>query len=326
MKDPAILFYKSDWLVATKTMRADEKGWYLNLILFQFEMGDLPDEIEELANLCDVRISEFERFKQAWKQVLKQKFKQNENGRLYNEKAMQILRNREQFIEKRSSSGKIGYVVKFMKSEMSELKATNEEIEYIKETFDFENTDIKDKQVLKQVLKQSLKLYRNGIKNRIKNKDVVKEGGMGGEKTISQKPVKKTPDLPDEIIMLFQTAYQQIRGDPYVITNREKERGAAGKLLRLFKQRNPGLDTEATKLSLFDFFKRVCDIDDKWLYTNMSLTMLFSKINEILTILKNGKSKKPDLSKGESTISDAFKRSLVERMLASEYSPPVPGG
>jgi hypothetical protein len=162
-KDPAILFYRNDWLVATKTMRADEKGWYLNLILFQFDMGDLPGDIEELAVLCDVRMSEYERFNQAWQQVLKHKFKQNDKGRLYNEVAETIIKKREQFKDKRSESGKWGYIIKFMKA--NKIKASDEEIDRLRKDIDVTKTDTKDKQELKQVLKQLLKLYRNENEN-----------------------------------------------------------------------------------------------------------------------------------------------------------------
>lgn len=170
-KDPAALFYINDWLTATKGMRADAKGWYLNLILFQFDMGDLPDDIEELANLCDVRFSEFETFKQVWEQVLKQKFKQNEKGRLENNRASDIIKRRELFKDKRKKSGVIGYVIKVA---INELEVTDEEIEHLKSTINFEELDVKNKQVLKQVLKQSVKLYRNENENR--NKDINKEG------------------------------------------------------------------------------------------------------------------------------------------------------
>lgn len=162
-KDPAILFYIDNWLVSTKEMKADERGWYLNLILHQFDKGDLPDDIEELANLADVRFSEFDLFKQKWEQVLKQKFKQTFKGRLINEKANDILRKRELFKDKRSESGKIGYVVKLA---INELEATPEQVEYIKTNIDFDSIDTKNKQMLKQVLKQTIKLYINGNINK----------------------------------------------------------------------------------------------------------------------------------------------------------------
>lgn len=167
-KDPAALLYIDNWLVSTKEMKADERGWYLNLILHQYDKGDLPNDVEELANLADVRFSEYESFKQKWEQVLKQKFEQNEKGRLENPKAKEILQKRELFKDKRSESGKMGYVIKVA---IRELKATNEEVEYIKKNIDMDSLDIKNKQVLKQVLKQTIKLYINGDGD----KDIIKD-------------------------------------------------------------------------------------------------------------------------------------------------------
>lgn len=162
-KDPAILFYKDAWLVATKGMRADCRGWYINLLLYQFDKGDLPNDIEELASLADVRASEYDLFKQVFEQVLKQKFKVLENGRLSNDFAMEVLKKREMFKEKRSLSGKIGYFIRFARNN----DIPEEVITYVKENVDFTQIDTKNEQVLidllEQVLKQKFKLYINRI-------------------------------------------------------------------------------------------------------------------------------------------------------------------
>lgn len=167
MKDPAALLYIDKWLVSTKGMKGNAKGWYLNLILYQYDKGELPNDIEELANLCDVRISEFEEFKQVFKQVLKQKFIVNDNGCLQNEFANEILRKRETFKEKRSEAGKLGYVIKYYRNNYKHKEGFEE---YLKENLviDF---DIKNNQMLKQVLKQNYKLYININKDKDINKD-----------------------------------------------------------------------------------------------------------------------------------------------------------
>lgn len=162
MKDPAALLYIDKWLVSTKGMKADARGWYLNLILHQYDKGFLPNDIEELANYADVRMSEYEKFKQVWEQVLKHKFEQTEEGNLENAYAKEILRKREQFLEKRILSGKIGYVIKFVKAN---FKVTSKCIEWLKNELDFDSLDINDKQVLKQVLEQKIKLYINKDEN-----------------------------------------------------------------------------------------------------------------------------------------------------------------
>src|ERR1700748_521328 len=112
-KDPACLFYIDKWLLATAEMKADCGFWFLNLILHQFDKKDLPNDIEELANLARVRVSEFDKFKQVFEQVLKHKFMVNENGRLENEFTKDIIRGREMFLKKRSEAGKLSYVLRY---------------------------------------------------------------------------------------------------------------------------------------------------------------------------------------------------------------------
>ena len=79
-KDPAVLFYINDWLTSTAEMDADCRGWYLNLLLHNYDKKSLPNDLEKLAVLCNVKFSEYGRFKQVFEHVLKQKFEQIENG------------------------------------------------------------------------------------------------------------------------------------------------------------------------------------------------------------------------------------------------------
>jgi uncharacterized protein YdaU (DUF1376 family) len=169
-KDPAALLYIDTWKVATTEMSAIERAYYMDLILHQYDKGSLPNDIEELANICRVRYSEFKQFEQVFEQVLKHKFKHNENGRLENEFASEIIRRRQSFIDKRSESGKISYMVRFAKQH---LKAKKAEIEYLKNNVDLDSVDMKNEQVFKQMLKQKIELYINGDENEIEIKTVV---------------------------------------------------------------------------------------------------------------------------------------------------------
>jgi len=154
-KDPAVLFYIDKWLLATKEMKPDCKSWYHSLILHHYDKKSLPNDIEELANLADVRFSEFERFKQVFEQVLKHKFKINEQGRLINDFANEIITNREQFKDKRSNAGKMSYFAKFMRKICSDENV----IQYVLKHTDFDILDTKNEQMLKQVFEQTSKLY-----------------------------------------------------------------------------------------------------------------------------------------------------------------------
>lgn len=164
MKDPAVLFYINDWLTSTAEMDADTRGWYLNLLLHNYDKNDLPNDIEKLAVLCNVKFSEYERFKQVFEQVLKQKFERTENNRITNLRTNDILKNREIFKDKRSTAGKVSYVMKyFSKNYQKEykIKTLNS---FVKENFDYD-IDLKNEQMLKQVFEQVFELYRNENEN-----------------------------------------------------------------------------------------------------------------------------------------------------------------
>ncbi|GEM_PF-1131536 len=156
MKDPAALLYIDVWYKATTEMSAEARAYYMDLILHQFDKKSLPNDIEELANICRVRISEFPKFKQVFEQVLKQKFKLTPEGRLVNPFASEIIRKREAYKEKRTVSGRIGYIVKFAKRE---LQLKKKEIEQLKRNLDTEelmNLDLKDEQNLSKWLSKCL--------------------------------------------------------------------------------------------------------------------------------------------------------------------------
>jgi len=113
-----------------------------------------------------------------------------------------------------------------------------------------------------------------GAKDKDKDKDVAKD------------KVKVT-DFIDQIIEQFIESHGN-----YVIVNRGKERDAAGKLLSIYKKKNPDADSEETLQSLRLYFNSCINIGDSWLHDNMSLSIIVSKFNEINNYLKNGKHKK----------------------------------
>ena len=189
MKDPAVLLYHDKYLSATAEMDADCVGWYTKLILHQYDKGSLPNDIEKLASMANVKFSEFKRFKQVFEQVLKQKFKQNDNGRLENEFAKEILQKRKLFKEKRSSSANIGVVVKMAKGIEGIDKPMIELLkEELKNKTNEEVIKLKDKQVLIQMLEHLRKLYINVNKD----KDIsIKENNKDSKYAWKIKVLKK---------------------------------------------------------------------------------------------------------------------------------------
>jgi hypothetical protein len=162
MKDPAALFYIDTWLSSTAEMDSDVRGWYLNLILHQYDKKDLPNDIEKLAVLAGVKFSEFQRFKQVFEQVLKHKFSKNDNGRLENNYAKTILQKREIFKDKREKSGNIGVVIKLAKS----IKGfTDNYLTTLKDSLYNLSIEEIEKHKDKQMLEHMLKLYINENKD-----------------------------------------------------------------------------------------------------------------------------------------------------------------
>jgi hypothetical protein len=243
-KDPAALFYIDTWLVATAEMKSECRGWYLNLILHQYDKKDLPNDIEELATLANVRVSEFEKFKDTWQQVLQHKFKQNANGRLENATAAEILRGREQFKDERSKAGKMSVFVKFIRANL--CKDENA-IFFIKKNVDLTHVDVNNQHMLEQVFEQMFQLYINGNGN--KDLNGFKEGGTGETKPVEpvgivpamlQQFKDSNPDYPSDQKADFPallsigtkiTKWQKLPGDVTTPKNAETIKRRWGELL-----------------------------------------------------------------------------------------------
>lgn len=162
MKDPAALLYIDKFLIATVDMDSDCVGWYIKLLLHQYDKGDLPNDIEKLAQLCNVRFSEFSRFKQVLEQVLMQKMVLNDKGRLENPFATEVLTKRKDFKEKRVKSGTVGGLIKMFNELKLYKKYDYEKVKVYLYDMTIEQLELlKDKQVLMQMLKQTSELYIN---------------------------------------------------------------------------------------------------------------------------------------------------------------------
>jgi hypothetical protein len=221
-KDPAALLYIDTWLSSTAEMDADCRGWYINLLLHQYDKGSLPSDIEKLAQLAVVKFSEFERFKQVFEQVLKQKFEHSEDGRLKNPKADEVLRGRQKFTEKRSKSGKIGYVVKLA----IECGYNQKQIELLKKDLYNDVIDLEQAKD-KQVLKQKLKLYINEDVNEdldITEVDVNKEKDFDifwklydynvGLRQVQQEWTSILKEMPNEIPKILEHVPKYVKAKP----------------------------------------------------------------------------------------------------------------
>jgi len=93
-KDPAFLFYPGDWLGGTMGMTFEEKGAYMELLIFQFNRGAFN---KKKALMCLQGSGDL------WN-ILKDKFEVNENGLFFNEKLKEEQEKRKAYTESRRKS------------------------------------------------------------------------------------------------------------------------------------------------------------------------------------------------------------------------------
>ena len=94
-KDPAVLFYTSDFLTGCALMSMAQRGKYITLLCLQHQQGHLSEE--DMLVICG------EHDKKIFS-----KFEQDENGLYYNERMDEEAEKRRNFIEKQTENGRKG--------------------------------------------------------------------------------------------------------------------------------------------------------------------------------------------------------------------------
>lgn len=94
-KDPAILFYTSDYLTQCASLTMEERGQYITLLCLQHQIGHLDSKT------IDIQIG----FNNLSNDVLKL-FKQDANGYLFNEWLEEIIFKRKAYAESRRKNRK----------------------------------------------------------------------------------------------------------------------------------------------------------------------------------------------------------------------------
>lgn len=105
MKNPPYMpFRVRDWLADShvRRMTFEERGIYLELILFNYEDDGLPSEIEELARLCHLPLKKFERI---WHRLSRhfEPFTCDGEQLLYNRKLFEMLSEKDEKDKEKSS-------------------------------------------------------------------------------------------------------------------------------------------------------------------------------------------------------------------------------
>jgi hypothetical protein len=101
----------------------------------------------------------------------------------------------------------------------------------------------------------------------------------------------KGKDYIDQIIEIFAEKYKEVFDLEYVITNKGKERSAAGKLADIYRKKYPEANTEESIESFRVYFDACCKIQDDFYRDKISLPLILSQFNQINKILKHGSKK-----------------------------------
>jgi len=183
-KDPAVLIYFDRWIASTNGLNAQFRAWYFDLLMYNYDKGSIPDDLDQIAGICRVLPSEYHLFNQMVNQVLKQKFNQKPDGSWYNEVTGEILRKREAFVEKRTKSSNIGVVVKAARKLKRCSDAHLEKLKNYLYGLPAEEVErYKDNQMLNHLLNHLVNLYRNVDED--KDINIGKEGGKGEETPVA---------------------------------------------------------------------------------------------------------------------------------------------
>lgn len=93
MKDPAFLFYSSDFLSGTMLMTDEEIGQYIKLLCLQHQKGHLKEK--DILNIC-----------KTYNEDIFSKFKKDEEGNYYNERLEYEANKRKAYSESRRNNRK----------------------------------------------------------------------------------------------------------------------------------------------------------------------------------------------------------------------------
>ena len=149
-----------------------------------------------------------------------------------------------------------------------------------------------------EMLKKYVIVDINSINSDINLINDVKSTQIREDKIREEKEEKKLPpksadkektDYPDFIDRVLHVFSEEYGG--YRILNRGKERKAIGKILTHYKKEFPETNSEEALHNLRLFFHQCVNINDPWLYNNMSPSIIASKFNEIVKVLTNEKTK-----------------------------------
>ena len=152
-KDPAFLFYSKDWLEGTAEMLPEEKGIYIDLLCYQHQRGDLPNDLKRLSRL--VRLSEND-FNKMW-EIVSTKFERMDN-RLVNRKLSDVM-------TERSNKGKRNAIIGKFASLLKNANLNKKEYNLMKSQFNLAEFERMDERNVSERLTEWFSLCLKRIEN-----------------------------------------------------------------------------------------------------------------------------------------------------------------
>lgn len=117
MKDPAVLFYTSDFLSGTYTMSDEHVGMYIRLLCLQHQKGKLTEK--DMQSICKAYVEDV---------FLKFKF---EDGYYFNERMLNESKKRSKYTESRRKNAYAKHMSKHMQQHMVQHMGNENENENI---------------------------------------------------------------------------------------------------------------------------------------------------------------------------------------------------
>lgn len=125
-KDPAFLFYSSDFLTGTALMSDEQIGKYIKLLCYQHQMGHLSER--DMLKIC-----------KTYDEDIFCKFEKDENGLYYNARLQQEVEKRKAYSDSRRQNR--------IKKDMNNISKT-----YVKHMENENENVIKDRNTIKNII------------------------------------------------------------------------------------------------------------------------------------------------------------------------------
>jgi len=120
-------------------------------------------------------------------------------------------------------------------------------------------------------------IYRKKVLNKGEEKNIKKEDFYFS-----------SPFLKNSILSIFKEEYNESRGMDYIVLNEQKELSAIQGLLTAYRSQNG--NSEYTGEKILDefraYFKKCLRIQNNFYKTNLSLSLIANKFNEIIQVIK----------------------------------------